>query len=572
MLCQAAYLRFMTTLSGMFHQESVGDHPFVIMSALPPGFGYTKAFLDGGLQWAFDASTTASEGGGRLTNEAVRKLCVELLAATTGGEALAVRQTTLKTMFAGHYDAARSIFIAKFFLGDAVKSGINKHEAIALLVKNNIPFIPWAILKSHLELGEAQHKAGTSVAKLSCDASYKAFCKAHAFGKPAETEESLQAKSLKLAKAVAFWQEGVQTHNALVPSKQVHVTDADFANLGGSQFSFSNGGTPTPNLRMEGQLRDKLMLVHGSLKDKANEQKKIKADELQRQARELLDDVSERSPKRKKKKSKQPSSDSDSDHDTGLNALDTFMKALKRKIELAEYIDFALMSTSRLAEIKMLNASSHKKTRLQAGVIFHHSLSESDVQLFSGDLGQIFDGFLFTYLRLISESHLPLPMKTIFDRISWWQWVSSMFVGNPAANVLFIKKFMIEHHAAEWWNPAARNCHSLVVQCKEACAPATPAGLRPPATPRPPKAATGSSAIAGTATKRAATALVPYTDAQRQKISAWQIRFPAVCLSRVVRGRNCPKEKQGQVCRFTHICAWCNSASCKAMCSAAELL
>ena len=136
----------------MFHEESVGDHPFAITSALPPAFGYTKAFLDGDLQWAFDASTTASDGGGRLTNEAVRKLGLDLLAATTGGEALAARQTTLKAMFAGHYDAARILFIARFFLGDAVKSSINKHEAIDLLVKNNIPFIPWAILKSHLEL------------------------------------------------------------------------------------------------------------------------------------------------------------------------------------------------------------------------------------------------------------------------------------------------------------------------------------------------------------------------------------------------------------------------------------
>ena len=156
----------------------------------------------------------------------------------------------------------------------------------------------------------------------------------------------------------------------------------------------------------------------------------------------------------------------------------------------------------------MLNTSYHKKTSLQVGVIFHHSLSESDVQLFSEDLGEIFDGFLFHYLRLISESCLTSPLKIIFDRISWWQWVSSQFVGNPAAKVMFIKKFML-------WDPAARNCHSLVLRCKEACSPAPPAAARSPPTPRPQKTTKGGSSAIGNGTKRAPP--VPYTDAQKQK-------------------------------------------------------
>ena len=286
------------------------------------------------------------------------------------------------------------------------------------------------------------------------DASYKAYCKANPFGKPVESEAVLKAKSLKLAKAIAFWQEGVQTHNASAKTKrQVHVTDDEFAGLSGSQFSVSNGGTPDPKYVREVSLRDKLMLVTESMKSKIDQRKIEQAKDLKRQAQELLDDVSDRSSSKHKKMRRHNTSNSDSEPDTGLNALDSFMKVLKRKIENREYIiDFALMSTSRLAEIKMLNASSHKKTRLQAGVIFHHSLSESDVQLFSGDLCQIFDGFLLHYFRLISESHLDTPIKIIFDRISWWQWVSSMFVGNPSANVLVIKEFMIEHHAIEWWD------------------------------------------------------------------------------------------------------------------------
>ena len=177
---------------------------------------------------------------------------------------------------------------------------------------------------------------------------------------------------------------------------------------------------------------------------------------------------------------------------------------------------------------------------------------------------------MFHYLRLISESRLTSPLKIILDRISWWQWVASQFVGNPAANVMFIKKFMVDHHDAEWWEPAAKNSHSLVLQCKEACAPAPHTTTRQPPTPRPQKAPRVISGGKGNGATRAPPA--PYSDAQRQKLSTWQARFPGVCLSRMVRGRMCPKERQGQNCKFTHSCAWCNSASCKAMCSGAELL
>ena len=50
----AIYVRCITTYSGMFHEESVGNHPFVINTPLMPEFGYTKAFLDGELAWPFD--------------------------------------------------------------------------------------------------------------------------------------------------------------------------------------------------------------------------------------------------------------------------------------------------------------------------------------------------------------------------------------------------------------------------------------------------------------------------------------------------------------------------------------
>ena len=123
-----------------------------------------------------------------------------------------------------------------------------------------------------------------------------------------------------------------------------------------------------------------------------------------------------------KKKLKRRSNDSDCDSDTdqGFSALDNLLKSIKRKIENSEYIDFASISSSRLYEIKMLNSSSSKTTRIHASITFRTTLSEADVKSLSVDLGAIFDGFFFHYLEIINDSHLPSPVKTIFNRIKWW--------------------------------------------------------------------------------------------------------------------------------------------------------
>ena len=131
-----------------------------------------------------------------------------------------------------------------------------------------------------------------------------------------------------------------------------------------------------------------------------------------------MDSVSEPSSKPSRRKKQRRESDSDSEPEQGLSALESFLRVVKRKIDNAEYIDFSSMSTSILAEIKMLNASSSKTSRISAGVTFHHSLSESDVKLFTDDLGQIFDGFFFHYLKMVNKSQLSCPVKILFDRIS----------------------------------------------------------------------------------------------------------------------------------------------------------
>ena len=209
------------------------------------------------------------------------------------------------------------------------------------------------------------------------------------------------------------------------------------------------------------------------------------AEDLKRQAREIEDenDGDSLSSSKKKLKRRNNSSGSDDDTDQGVSALENLMKSIKRKIENSEYIDFASISTSRLYEIKMLNATSSKTTRIHANITFRTTLSEADVKILSEDLGSIFDGFFFHYLEMVNESQLPTPVKTIFDRI-WWQWVSTNFVGNPAAQVMFIKHFMVEHHAEEFWEPAVKNCHTLVAKCKETCAFPAQATQRPPPPPR----------------------------------------------------------------------------------------
>jgi len=56
------------------------------------------------------------------------------------------------------------------------------------------------------------------------------------------------------------------------------------------------------------------------------------------------------------------------------------------------------------------------------------SNSAGDAEPTQDDLLQIYDGFFFHYLLLVSESRPPPgPMATIMDRISWWGWLQISF-------------------------------------------------------------------------------------------------------------------------------------------------
>ena len=272
----------------------------------------------------------------------------------------------------------------------------------------------------------------------------------------------------------------------------------------------------------------------------------------------------------KKRKGDDESNSSRSEHEEkGTRALDLFLRATKRKVELAEYIDFASMSESRLKEIKMLNCASSKSSKIAIGLVLRHSLSESDVTILTDDFSQISDGFLYHYLKVVSESNLENPLATVIDRLSWWQWMCRVFGKNFPAQVKFIKNFLVEHHGEPFWTPLVKLETNLVLLCKEqAPLPSQAKISKKDSSAKPAQPAkAGKKQNAGGQKAR-----VVLTAAQLQKIEDWKPRFPNICMSRIVRGRNCFKENNGGVCRFVHNCAWCGSATCKAECAKAELL
>jgi hypothetical protein len=215
-------------------------------------------------------------------------------------------------------------------------------------------------------------------------------------------------------------------------------------------------------------------------------------------------------------------------------------------------------------EIKMLNSSASKTTKIATGLLFKQVLSEADVASFSEDLSQIRDGFFYQYLKLISESPIEQPMATIIDRILWWQWLEKTFKGNAAAHVKFIKTFFLEHHDAPFWAPLVKHESDMVMQIKSEFLVA-PGPRLPTPRPQPKPTPLGKGGSKQPAVQR-------YTAAQQTKLALWKKRFPATCLSRVVRGKPCRPEQLNTQCKYDHSCAWCGSPSCKATCAQAELI
>ena len=544
------------------------DHPFMISTALDVDFGYSSDFISGASVW----DTTAVSGGGRYPASTTLAKMRELGDLTRAGAPLSARQTALATCWHQHYDATRIEFISHFLLGDAISKSpkLNKSAAIEKLVELNAPFIPFVILNEHLKRGLTKFKGKSTFPAVSWEEDYAAFCKNTPFG---DDTAARKRKDEKLALAIDYWQLATESHNKDVPANEVlKLTDKEIEKLSGSQFSLSVRGTPTfhqPALPRDSELRSKLLMVSNELN--AKREKIRQAEDFERKAAELRGSISggSRVPpnKRKAEEDEQSASSRSEREDKGTHALNLFLTATKRKVELAEYIDFASMSESRIKEIKMLNCTTSKSSKLAVGIVLRHSLSESDVAILTDDFSQIADGFLYHYLKVVSESNLEDPLATIMDRLSWWQWMCRVFGKNFAAQVKFIKNFMVEHHDQPFWTPLVKLETNLVILCKEQAPLLISTKTAKKESSGKPTPTTKAGKKQGNQKARAVL-----TAAQLKKIEDWKLRFPNTCMSRMVRGRNCFKENNGGVCRFSHSCAWCGSASCKADCSQAEVL
>jgi hypothetical protein len=193
------------------------------------------------------------------------------------------------------------------------------------------------------------------------------------------------------------------------------------------------------------------------------------------------------------------------------------------------------------------------------------------VAVLSEDLLKITSDFTHHYLKVVSESHLENPMDIMIDRLAWWQWVSTTFTGNAAAQVLFIKDFVFEHHDKPLWNVLVKQESQLVASCFKRCPDFVPrAPKNPPATKQP----SGSKQVkprkvVTTHQQQRAPSLTP---AQEAKILSWKKRFPGDCTSRMAKSISCFFEAKGRICKYGHKCVWCHSPTCKAECAGAEPL
>ena len=541
-----------------------GDvHPFTISSALDVSFGFSPEFMSGKIVW----DTLGTSGGGRTAPEATLAKMKELNALTRDGAPLADRQTVLASCWHQHYDAIRIEFITQFLIGNHILGSpkLNKTDNIKKLVEFNAPFIPFTILNEHLKVGLSKFKGKTTFPVVCWESDYAQFCDDVPFD---STSANSIKKSAKLALAIDFWKEATLSHNEDAPAKKIlKLTDEEIAKLSGSQFSLSVGGTPEfkmPATPAEAALRAKLLLVTNEFKNKKDKLRQAK--EFERKAAELRDSISVSSHSSpSKRKPDQEDDDEPSHPDKGMHALDVFLSATRRKVELADYIDFASMSTTRLKEIKMLNSMPMKSSKIATGLVLRHSLSEADVEILTNDFSQITDGFLFHYLKVVSESNLDDPLAIVMDRLAWWQWMAKVFDKNVAAEVKFIKSFLVEHHREPFWTPLVKLETNLVLLCKEqAPLPSSQKAVKKDSGSKP--AGKGGK---GNGNRQPHVVL---SAPQLKKIESFKARFPTICMSRMVRGRTCAKERAGGVCRFSHNCAWCGSASCKADCAQAELL
>ena len=531
-------------------QSDVDEQKYYNPFCLPEvelSLGCPAAFANGSLKW------TKACAVGRSSDANVLAKAQELFKAHADGASLSARQDILGELFNMQYNAPAIIFYAKFFCTSANTAALStKAAAIALLVEENAPFIPWNAFHSFLveKLDECKSNVNDDVAPVDWLAPYFAHMREYPFGsntKPAHRNGGSSVTSTQAAKRASLAEWKLAMEAAKLPG----LTNDERARLSGDEM---------PASPSEAEARRKAL----EAKQAADALKAAAEAHAVRDKRRREDEDEEPPP-------------------SGLLALEKFMRATRLTIENSRYIDFASMSKDRLDQLQVLGVGSASSKRLSSSTVLVTSASEADIKILTFDYEAIASGFLFTYINLLSEASFPDAMARVKDRLAWWQWLTGFFGSNKPAAVKFIHSFMLKHHMAPFWVPVTEErCSMLAIQARDTCPLPEKGGAN--GTSQQHQNSGNLNKSAPRSTKNSPAKVFPgpgtltihggvtFTASQTAKLVQWRSRFPGYCQSRMTKEYTCSREKRGMSCKYKHECAWCHSPSCKAACAQAEKL
>ena len=557
-------------------------HPFVIVDEMRLQMSCPPDFASGELLWNSKMTT------GRYDDAAIHAKVAEFVRAHSSGATLLARQDLLGQLFSMQYNQPACVFFAFFTCAGEALAGIDarnmlKKDAVALLIANNIPFVPWDLFQDFIQRATAEYVGvkGTVPPPMDWEPEYDAFIVKYPYngdclasqdstkkvGSSVRSEKSKAATKL----ALTNWQQALE--EAKLPGLSPEQERMLLADGGVDEDGKFNGlFNCSPRHEQEQKLRDELLAKHKlTLANAKNKDDAIKAKLLLDARRDGLGD--KRTLNGSRKRARDENSDDD-DHEarpqSGLLAHEKFLKTMRMTIDRSEYINFASMSKERMDQLHVLGVGSANSKRLSSSTVLLTSASEADVKIATYDFEAITSGFLYTYITLLSESAFDNAMDRVKDRLAWWQWLTGFFNDNKAAAVKFIHWFMLAHHSEEFWLPVTKTqCVLLAIKAKDECllpiSRTSPQIKSPKTAPRVAKVRPG----AGTLTINGGTTFTP---SQTAKLVQWRGRFAGFCASRMAKEYTCAKEKRGLPCKFKHECVWCHSASCKAACAQAEKL
>jgi hypothetical protein len=536
-------------------------NPFVI-TIMNRDFGCPAAFVNGDPACSWSAKMKAT----RATDAAILLKATELLKAHRDGAKLRVRQDLLACLFDLQYNTPAILFWVNFACAQTVSESVSpivlKKEAIAILVDENVPFIPWDVFHPFiLEMKEwFGGKEVPETPPVNWLPFYTKFMDEHPFNannqRPsgrnggASSAASVAAREATIVNwRVAF--DDVKRPGLSDKQKKMFEDPVDDASV--VARSDADAGTPARSPDEEAK-RKQLLAKHAMTAAQAVVDAALKAANLKRDRDEEFDDDNRPLP--------------------GLLALEKFISSMRTTIEQSRYIDFASMSKDRLDQLQVLGVGSASSKRLSSSTVLLTSASEADIKILHYDYEAIASGFLYTYINLLSEASFVDAMARVKDRLAWWQWLTGFFGANKPAAVKFIHSFMLKHCKAPFWLPVTEErCSMLAMQARDSC-PMPMAAANHGASPQKgaQKSAKSPAKVfpgPGTLTVNGG---VTFTASQTAKLVQWRARFPGYCQSRMTKEYTCSREKRGMSCKYKHDCAWCHSPTCKAACPQAEKL